>query len=344
MSEVVPSTHSHKKGFFTLFPTPGFLHISRVGIALSDRAVHLVEFRQTGHRGDLTLLTAVEVRLAPGLIVAGYIHDKEALSKVLSDLRIKYGFDFARATLPEEKAYVFTTQVDKKPFDSLRDRVAFTIEENVPVALSESVFDFDIIGDTEDKALVKVAVAVLPNKAVEVYLKIFEDAGITPISFDIESQAIARAVILTGDTRAHLILNLSEDKTGFYIAEDEVMQFSSTPAYGTRQDDSGGYPDLSNLKTEMRKLFVFWNTRLNKMGIPQKKIEKIILTGVGANKKNEGFLSDLMEGIDVEYSVANVWANAFSFNEYLPDISFEESLSYGAAIGTALPNKEPKYV
>ncbi|MFZ2048869.1 MAG: pilus assembly protein PilM [Minisyncoccia bacterium] len=330
-----------KRSFFDFFPTPRFLELSKVGVAFSDQNIHLVEFKKSHRAGDLSIDHYNAVALLTGVILGGYIYEQEALVKALRDLKSKHSFDYVRATLPEEKAYLFTTEVDKEPFDSLRDRVAFIIEENVPVSLAESVFDFEIIGNIKDKEQIRVAVSVLPLKAVETYIHVFEAAGITPVSFDVESQALARAIVPNGDERTQLIVNLEENKTGLYVVEDEIVQFSSTPAFGAVKDENG-YRDLLALKSEMRKVFAFWNTKLGIDGAPGKKIEKILIAGRGA--KDDNFVSALMEDMDIEYEVANVWVNAFSLFGDLPDISFEESLAYGVSVGVALPEKEPRYV
>lgn len=331
----------HKKSFWHFFPTPKILLLTTIGVSLSDKFVQFVEFNQSGDPGEMGIAHTAKISLPDGAVVAGYINDKEALSKAIKELHVKHNFYYVRATLPEEKAYLFTVEVDREPFESLRDRVAFTIEENVPVTISKSVFDFEIIGKTKGKEAVKVAVTVLPKKVVEMYLEIFAEANVMPISFDIESQAIARSVIPVGDKRAHMIINLDEEKTGLYVVEDEVVQFSSTPGFGVIEKDES-YPDILNLKIEVRRLLAFWNTRLDNRGIPEKKIEKMIITGPGAKK--EKFVLELMSGMDLEYALANVWCNAFSLDKYLPEISFDESLSYGASVGVALPPKEPRYV
>lgn len=341
MVEVLSRHHKKKKKFFELFPTPHYLLIATVGLSITDRAVQTVEFKSTGNLGRLILSHAEEVLLPAGAIISGYIHDKEAVTNALRELRKKHDFHYVRATLPEEKSYIFTVDMEKDPFQSLRDRVAFTVEENVPVSLDKSIFDFELIGSIRGKSEIKLAVTVVPIVEVEGYTEVMRNAGITPISFDIESQAVARAVISRGDERPCLILNLDEDKTGFYVAEDEVVQFSSTSSFGTRQVD-GQYADLLSLKNDLRKTIVFWNTRIDSESIPSKKVEHIIVTGRGA--VDEDFVSELMKGIDIDYELSNVWANAFLLDEYVPDLSYEDSFSYAAAIGVALPNKEPRYV
>jgi len=329
--------------FFDFFPTPRFLLLSDAGVTISDKAVQVVEFREM-HASDqkFSLVHCEAEPLAPGAVTSGIIQDRDEVVRVLKVARARHHLNFVRATLPEEKAYLFITEFDSMPLEDLRDAVAFILEENVPVPLAESVFYFDVIKPDPSSTKIKVAVYVLQEKEVGAYVKIFESAGITPVSFDIESQAIARALIFEGDTRTQLILNLGETKTGLYIIEDEVVQFSSTPAFGSRAREDGSYGDLSNLKLEVRKLFSFWNTRLDKRGIPQKKIERILLTGEGAVK--EDFVAELMSGLEAPYVLADVWANAFSIKKHLPEVPFETSLSYASTIGAALPSRDHIYV
>jgi len=328
--------------FFDFFPTPRFLLLSDTGIVISDKFIQIAEFREAhGSEQKFSLVSCGEALLPPGAVVSGAILNQEEVVRSLQGIKERYHLNFVHATLPEEKAYLFVAEFDRMPLEDLRDAVAFVLEENVPLTLAESIFYFDVINPSAKTSKMKVAVSVLQEKDVKVYVDTFESAGITPVSFDIESQAIARALILEGDTRTQLILNIQETKTGLYVVEDEVVQFSSTPSLGSRTNESG-YVDLANLKSEIRKLFSFWKTHLDKQGIPQGKIERVLLVGEGASK--EDFVTELMSGIDAPYALADVWANAFSIKKHLPEVPFETSLSYGAAIGAALPDKEHIYV
>jgi type IV pilus assembly protein PilM len=206
--------------------------------------------------------------------------------------------------------------------------VAFIVEENAPVSLAESVFDFEIIGEVSDSNEIKLTVTVLPKNIVNTYIELFESAGITPISFDLESQATARALIHRGDKQPNLIINLSRKKTGFYVVEEEVVQFSTTPTYSIGEGDS--YPSLNDLKAEMRKVLAFWDDRSS-----EKKIEKIILCGFGASSRD--FVKKLMSESDVPYAFADVWQNMSAYQSHIPGISFGESLEYASAVGLILP-------
>ncbi|MDO8589926.1 MAG: pilus assembly protein PilM [bacterium] len=322
-----------QKTFLDFFPAPEFLLLSTVGIVITDTDTRLVQLRREILGDGFKLANSSQAANPAGAVEAGLINNPDALGAVLKKLALPYGIRYAHASLPEEKTYLFTTRINWVPPEGLKDAVAFIVEENAPVSLSESVFNFEIIKEDEHADEINLAVSVVPKNVINAYVELFESVGITPISFDLESQAIARAVIHRGDKRTQLIVNLSLRKTGFYIVADEVVQFSTTPAYGIGEDES--YPSLNDLKAEMRKVLAFWNARTDKSGKPEKKIEKVILVGLGGSKTE--FVEKLMSESDIPYAPADVGLNMSPSRSHVSGIPFDESLSYASAIGLVLP-------
>lgn len=322
-----------QKTFLDLFPAPEFLLLSTAGIAVTDTDTKFVQLQREIFGDGFKLANASKINHPPKTIESGPINNPDELVNILKKLSSRYGIRYAHAVLPDEKAYLFTTTIGWVPPLGLKDAVAFIIEENAPISLAESVFDFEIIREDENAGEIKLSVSVVPKSVVSAYVGIFESALITPISFDLESQAIARAVIHRGDRRPHLIINLSLNKTGFYVVEEEVVQFSTTPAYGI--DGGNSYPSLDDLKAEMRKVFVFWNARTDKSGKPEKKIEKVILCGLGGSKTD--FVEKLMSESEVPYALADVWLNMSPSRSHVTEMPFDESLDYASVIGLVLP-------
>lgn len=175
---------------------------------------------------------------------------------------------FANATLPDEKTYLFTAVVDSVSDEGLGDAVAFIIEENVPVSLKESVFSYEVIERSEGK--IKVAVTVVPKTVINDQIKLFESAGITIVSFDTESQIIARSIIPRGDKRAYLIINMLKRKTSFYVVEKGVVQFSTTIGH----TDITPLRQPAEIKAKVEEVLSFWTM----------PIEEILLYGASPNK------------------------------------------------------------
>lgn len=306
--------------------------MKHTGISVSDRTVRFITLG-SGLGKDFHIVKHGEVPLPEGIVSLGTINDKATFTNAIKKLSAEHGLVSASIALPEEKAYLFTTVIEQVPNKDLHDVVAFTIEENVPVSLAKSVFSFETL--ELDKKL-KAAITVLPSEVVEGYTESFKLAGIQPLSFDTEPQAVTRALVETGDKRSHLVINLSERKAGFYVVESEMVQFSSTLSIDLM---STSPETINTLKTEIRKFFLFWETKLGEAETTGKKIERVILSGPLA--ANESLTSKLMSEVDIPYVLGNVWTNVFTFQKNLPDISFETSLAYVAAIGAALPSRDP---
>jgi len=325
---------SRQRTFLDFFPVPEFLLLSTTGIVITDDDTKFVQLRREIFGDGFELAHATKVANPKGAVESGLISSPAELVPILKKLALHYGIHYACAILPEEKAYLFTTTIGWVPHEGLKDAVAFIIEENAPVSLAESVFDFEIIDEDRGTGKIKLAVSVLPKNIVNTYVELFESVGITPISFELESQAISRAVVHYGDKRPCILINLSPKKTGFYVVEKGVVQFSTTLSYGIGVD--GSYSNLNDLRAEMRKVLAFWNVRSevnSKSGESENKIEKAILCGTGGNKKD--FVEKFMSEGDVEYSPADVWLN-MSSRGHVPEIPLDESLDYASAIGLVL--------
>ncbi|MEX2013734.1 MAG: pilus assembly protein PilM [Parcubacteria group bacterium] len=322
-----------KKTFLDLFPAPEFLLLSTAGIVISDIDIKFVRLQREILGDGFKLADSSKAETPEGVVSSGLINNPEKLVNILKEFSSRHGIPYSHAILPEEKAYLFTTTIGWVPREGLRDAVAFIIEENAPVSLAESVFDFEIVSESESADEIKLTVSVLPKNVASAYVDVFESAGITPISFDLESQAIARAVIQRGDRRTHLIVNLSLNKTGFYVVEEEVVQFSTTSAYGIGARDPYSY--LGDLKAEMRKVFAFWNARTDKSGKLGEKIEKVVICGLGGSRAD--FVEKLLEESEVPHVLADVWVNMSPSRSHVSGMPLDQSLDYASAIGLVLP-------
>jgi Tfp pilus assembly PilM family ATPase len=321
---------SRPQSFFKYFPAPEYLSLSNTGVAIDDECVRLIELHRSLFGQAFKLRRYKKLSLPEGVVQSGFLYNPGKITETLKNLSEEASSHYVRATLPEEKAYVFTAFINRVPSEGLRDAVAFIIEENVPVSLAESVFDFNVVESASDENQIKVVVAVLPQKIISSYTEALESAGLTPVSYDIESQAIARALVPWGDKSTNLIINISKKKTGFYIVEDSLVQFTTTLPHGSTTTEH-----LGNLKTEIRKIFAFWGAKSEKPGLPPKKIAKVILCGAGS--LDHSFVSRLMEEIEVEYGWGDPWTNLSGGGLDIPKELSRDALEYVPAIGLALP-------
>lgn len=354
--------------FHEFFPPPKFLEMPAVGLDISDTAVTALELIR--RKGAYAVGRYGQRAFPLGVISGGYVNDKERVVAELAKLKDELRLDFVNASLSEEKAYLFKTSIPRVPKKEIRSVLDFKLEENVPIPAEEAVFDYTVItqeGHASPDHL-DVSVTVLPRKVVDTYTELLSTAELVPLSFEIEAQSIARAVVGQGDRGTYLIVNFGETSTGLFIVSDEVVSFTSTVSIGGRNITEAiakylsiGIEEakkikrertavtgrknmdllfslmnaISALKDEVNKLSVYWHTHKDARGELRKKIGKIILTG--RDSALPGFDEYLAISLSAPVEVGAVWRNAFSFDEYTPPIPFDESLDYAAAVGLALP-------
>jgi len=324
------SVSSYKKSFFDYFPAPRFLKMSTVGLAFSDDAIRIIEFK--GVNGSLSLGRFGEMALPIGSIKDGYIAEIPSLSRFLSEIKSRKNLSFVRASLPEEKGYVFTIRVPDLSYKEIRSSIEYKMEENVPLSLSEIIFDFNIIPDSRDEnGTIEVAVSVLPEKVVTTYVDALHSADIEPVAFEIESQAIARAVVKKDEKGVYAIANISKHKVGLYIVNNGVVVFTSTLSMLDREK---GQSFEAFMLEEMEKLFIFWTTRKGDNIKQSEHIAHVKL--VGDHPDMERLKVFLSAGLVVPAEIGNVWTNAFSFERHIPEISKRDSVRFAAAVGLAL--------
>ena len=294
-----------------------------VGVSLSDTHIRIVTLQKRS--GNFVLSNYASKELPQGALEAGYVHKPKEIVEILKQLKKEFGLKFVEATLPEEKAFVYQTNVPKGTHAEMRNAVEISIEENVPIIADEAVFDFAPLPHDEQTAeTVRVIVTVVPLKVVETYLDLFTQAGLFVTAFELESQAIARAIVPQDDTNTYLVINCERFKTGFYVAAGNSIRFTSTITATTA--------DITQISTEIDK--IYWHLHSEHKGGKRGKIFRIILVGEGA--MNDGVREHIFSTVGIGVELGNVWQNVFTFDNYVPDIPLKESLPYAAAVGLAL--------
>ncbi|MES2436388.1 MAG: pilus assembly protein PilM [Patescibacteria group bacterium] len=353
------SSSLFRKIFTDHFPPPKFLEMPTIGLDISDEVIRFAGMR---HRGShLEVSTYGEKALPKGLIEEGYIKDKQGFTKILTDLRKQNNLQFVSVSLPDEKSYLFKTQIPAMDEADIRGALQFKIEENVPISVQDAVFDYRVMNHPkEGESIIDVGVTVLHAKVVKSYLDSIRASGLVPLYFKTESQAIVRSVIPKGDPGTHLIVTLRETKAVLILYSGGVIHFTSTLHIGSdsiinaikkqfsvnddvaqkiRQgreirDSHDIFMTLVNagnaLQEEVQKLFMYWESHGN-----SKPINTVILTGSDSLLGLDVYLG---KSLTIPVHIANAWVNIAPLGEYIPTITERESLDYVAALGLAIPH------
>ena len=357
-----------ENAFLRSFPPPQFLTMPAVGLDVSDASIKCIALTDSS-LGKIPVMFGEE-KLPADTVVRGEIRDMEKLVEMLATVSKNIQRRFIRASLPEQKAYFFTTDV---PSNASREQVLkvleFKLEEHVPLSPAEAIVDYDPLpfSQNADSSELLVGVTVYPKNTVEKYTTAFLRAGLFPLSLEIEAQAIARSVVPEGDKGTYILVDFGETSTGLSIASEGNLRFTSTldvagstitnvisEELNIEKEEivhikntiglSGNahYATLTkkliqtvrNLGEEIKRHHSYWGTREKMEHAKRKTIDGVILCGGNANIK--GLPEYLEQVLKTSVRRANVWENAFSFDEYIPEMPYGTSLSYATAIGLAL--------
>lgn len=302
--------------------------MKHVGLDISDDAIHCIEY--SGHFPNVRISKQIALDLPPGLIVGGEIKDAKALGMILSKLEKDLNLSYVKVSVPEEKSYLFQTDIPTTDPVAVAQNVEFKLEENVPLAVSEAVFYFDILPMTVTGGKLRASVSVVPRVYVENIISILRTANISPIAFEVVPKSIAKAVIPNGSKSTVLIVHVMNKKTGIYIVCGGVVCFTSTIAWGSEN----GTTDEKSVKVlldEIVRVNDYWSSH----NAEASKIDQVVMVGRDA-QRFEPKVGEIVAGVGLPVSIGEVWTNAFSVNSYIPPIFKEDSLDYAVSAGLAM--------
>lgn len=344
------------------FPTPAYLAMNSFSVDISDKSIKYGELIATS--SGLRLAKYGKEKMPEGVVVSGCVEKEKELVEILKKIKEKEGLHFIRVSLPEEQTYLFTLLLPKIDEENIRDMILLQMEEHIPLKAPDTIFDYEII--SEDNQNILIEVVAVAGATMDGYLSVFDKAGLVPISFEPEAQAIARAVIPIDDNSPVMVVDFGETKTGVSISSNGRVFLTTTLSIGgsdltnmiaknfsipfesaEKMKHEYGFDKLSEsqdifpailngisvLRDELNKQYIYWETH-NEYNKNHNKINRIILCGGDANLVG---LSDYLElSMKIKIENANVWINVLDTTKLVPDVSFKESLGYSTVIGLAL--------
>lgn len=344
----------------SIFEVPSFISMPAVGIDISTDSLRFIEFKKRG--AEYVVGRYDSVLIPAGIVQAGNVEDPIGLAGLIKDLAKKYDLSLANVALPEEKSFLVQMDFQNISKQEIRNAIELHLEEYVPIPTSECVFDYTII-PSSIKNVTSVIVCAFPEKIINQYIQAFSGTGILPKTFELQSNAMARAIVPKNDLEpmSCMGIDIGKDITNIFIIKDGVVNFSAILDLGgdsiTSQIskdlqitfaesekikiDNGLFCDEERVKVAISKIldelsghilkyFNYWDTKTSQVS----SIKKIYLTGGGSNLK--GIVEYLEQELRVDIKVSNPWFNIIEFDSYIPPISANISQGFAAAIGLAI--------
>jgi general secretion pathway protein L len=354
-----------------LIPTPTYLTMPSIGVDISDTSLKYVSFESTARAAKTRKIAQWgEISIPNGIVQRGQVQEQNQLVAILNEFKLETKAEFVRLSLPEERAYLFETEIKRStPLKEIRGLLEFRLEENVPIPSREVTFDYTLLPVSTDKRSVQVAVAAYAKETIMQYYEACLAAGLQPVSFEVEAQAVARAVIPRDIKGAVMLVDFGKTRTGIGIVYKGTLLYTSTYEMGgdslslalrkvvsddvaevelTRLKNTQGLvrgvqsaevyealvSSVSLIKDELATRMQYWHLRNGNSD--ERRIGSVVLCGGSANLK--GLPAYLTEELGVPTVRGNVWENSLSLERTIPPIDRWHSFGYATAIGLALRN------
>lgn len=354
--------------FLTLKPQP-------FGLDISDLSLKIIKLKKKGK--FLSLASFGETKIQPGIIEQGEIKNEEALAEIIKKAvkevkGEKLNTKYVIASLPEEKTFLQVIQLPLMKEEEMKKAVYFEAENYIPLPIEKVYLDSQIVPPVYDHLdHLDVLIAALPQKTVNSYLSSLKKAGLKPLAFEIESQAVSRALIEGESSQEPLLLmDVGATRTSFIIFSGRSLRFTSSIPISsqkftetiskTLEIKSGEAeelkikhgiegnkeserifealrPVLTDLVEQIKKYLSYYQTHSSHEHLPPdgKGVERVFLCGGGANLK--GFCDFLSLELKLQVASGNPWINILPRPlKEVPELPYEESLRYTTALGLAL--------
>ncbi|MBZ9578290.1 type IV pilus assembly protein PilM [Patescibacteria group bacterium] len=203
------------------------------GLDISDLSLKIIKLKRK--RKFLGLASFNKAEIKPGIIENIEIKDEEALANIIKEAISKVEGEkiktkYVVASLPEEKAFLQVIQMPLMKEEELKKAVYFEAENYIPLPIEEVYLDFQIVKPIFNHLdHLDVLIAAMPKKIVDSYISCLKKAGLVPKVLEVESQAIARALIKNEVIPFPLLLiDLEATRTSFIMFSGYSLRFTAS--------------------------------------------------------------------------------------------------------------------
>ncbi|MEK7562390.1 MAG: pilus assembly protein PilM [Patescibacteria group bacterium] len=303
------------------------------GLDINESDLKIVKLRKKSKFFELSSFKKVTIK--SGVIEAGEIKNEDALTAIIKEAQYtvdgeKLNTKYVVASLPEEKSFLQVIQMPKMNKKELQSAIFFEAENYIPLPIGQVYLDFEVINPAVDHLNhLDVLIVAMPRVVVDSYASCIKKAGLTPVAFEVQSEAIARALVKNQTSDSQLILlDIGKNNVCFTVFAGCSIRFtSSISIFGKTQND------LEKFAEQVEKYLNFYQDHSSHEHLSQDNgVEKIILCGDGAGLNG---LSDfLSKRFAIKTELGNPWINIPS--KKINDAFGKKFLAFTTALGLAL--------
>ncbi|MEK7636810.1 MAG: type IV pilus assembly protein PilM [Patescibacteria group bacterium] len=207
-----------------------------LAIDISDTIIRLVVLER--RRRSWKLRVRAEIPVPAGLINDGDVKHPTEVGQLVKSLVDAAGRRSKEVvvTIPERHTFVKLISLPPEKNGRWEEAVATALTQHIPYNPDEVYWDWYGVDQPNSLGQPQVLVGAAPRTTVDEYLHLFSDAGLRVNCAEIESVAIARAVLgPQPPDDARIILDLGRTRSTLILVDRGVVQFSSTLRYAGRE-------------------------------------------------------------------------------------------------------------
>lgn len=210
-----------------------------LGLDINDESIKIIQLVE---RVDKIKIQAIsKISLPHGTIVNGEIMQKENLVKAIkeaigSPVAGKFTTDEVVVNLPEQKTFIKLIEIEKTPND-LANVIETEMEKHIPLQVNDIYYDWQVIKNLPTSQMILIGAA--PQKIVDDYASIIEQAGLSIAAMEIESVCLCRSLLPEENSKIkdkknnYAILNIGSSKTNLIVyAQGTIIFTFSMPIAG----------------------------------------------------------------------------------------------------------------
>lgn len=203
-----------------------------VGLDIGTSAVRAAELSIA--KDSVTLRKFGQIALPSGAVTDGEVTDRDAVARALRQLWSQVKFSTKNVTLGIANHKVVVRQVDLPGMDEAELRRALTlqVQDFIPIPVDEAILDFHAIESFTNDAggpMLRVLLVAAARETVLASIEAVTAAGLKPVSVDLTSFAIIRALaqpeFLGQATEAEALVDIGARVTNIAVHQGGVPRF-----------------------------------------------------------------------------------------------------------------------
>jgi|GEM_PF-801008 len=259
-------------------------NVSYFGLDVGTSAVRLVKLKKSfGGKYELEAFGSMDI--PEGLSLSDSEIDKKQMSEIVKKLvnSVKPGTQNVVVSLPGNSIFTTVVTLPKMPVQEIESTIRYQAEQNIPLKLSEVRLDWQVIGQSADRANVSVMIIAAPLARVKKVVDILENAGLDVNAVEVDAISSARA-LMSGDP-LFMVINMGKYLTELTVVKNNIVNHTRTIPIGGQVMTRAIAQGLGVDETQAEQL-------KRKFGIEKGNMEGKIYSAVSP------VLNDLKEEID----------------------------------------------